>query len=88
MSIAVVVDKNNTVVTQITQTTTVVEEPKGRVVVTGIMGPPGASGSLNAMADVDTTNLTTGSLLVYNTGVQRWQSTTTLEDQFLNGGAF
>ncbi len=78
MTQTIVVDKNTTVV---------VDKTTPRVIYTGVMGPPGTS-SLSTLGDVDVTNLQTGSLLVYSTQLQRWQSTTTLENQLLNGGAF
>ena len=78
MTTAIVTEKNNTVVVR--------EEPN-RVIVTGIMGPPGTA-SVGGLQDIDLSNLTNGSVLVYKTNIQKWTSTTTLEDQYMNGGAF
>jgi hypothetical protein len=87
MTQTIVVDKNTTVVVDKTTQQVVPHTQTTRVIYTGVMGPPGTS-SLSTLSDVDVTNLQTGSLLVYSTQVQRWQSTTTLENQLLNGGAF
>lgn len=43
---------------------------------------------LGDVGDVDTTNLTTGSVLVYNQTTSRWTSTTTLSAQNMEGGEF
>lgn len=83
----VVTEKNNTVVSKVSVPATVTREPGGRVVLTGIMGPPGAS-SVSALGDIDVTTLVNGSVLVYKSSTQKWTSTTTLEDQYMNGGAF
>ena len=61
-------------------------------VVTGIQGPPGPSGAVNAtisnLNDVDVSTLLDGSVLVYSSSANRWQATTTLEKQYFNGGFF
>lgn len=87
MTQTVVTEKNNTVVTSVNTPATITREPGGRVVVTGIMGPPGAS-AISQLGDINLTTLLNGSVLVYNSGTQKWTSTTTLEDQYMNGGAF
>jgi hypothetical protein len=78
MTQVVVTERNNTVIVDTKTPTTIV---------TGIMGPPGKA-SLGELQDLDLTELENGSLLVYSTQAERWRSTTTLENQLLNGGAF
>jgi hypothetical protein len=57
------------------------------VVSIGIQGPPGPS-SITQAGDVDSTNLTDGSVLVYTSATSKWRATTTLEQQNLEGGEF
>lgn len=45
-------------------------------------------GAVNRLEDVDISNLTNGSVLVYKTSTAKWTSTIDLEDQNLNGGQF
>lgn len=54
----------------------------------GIQGLSATSGNLASIADVDTSNLQEGSVLVYKTATQKWTSTLNLEDQYMNGGFF
>ena len=78
MTTAIVTDKHNTVVVR-------TESPK--VVLTGIMGPPGKT-TLTALDDVDTSQLNSGSLLVYNTQSQKWISTILLNQQVVDSGQY
>lgn len=78
MTIAVVTEKNNTVVVR-------TESPK--VVLTGIMGPPGKS-VLSEMQDVDVSQLGAGSLLIYNTQTEKWTATTLLSQQIVDSGQY
>lgn len=41
---------------------------------------------INTSADVDTTNLTDGSVLVWNSSTQKWTTTRTLSQQTIEGG--
>ena len=43
---------------------------------------------LSDMTDLDVTNLTDGSVLVYSTNLGKWEATKTLEKQIINGGNF
>jgi hypothetical protein len=52
-----------------------------------MMGPPGST-TINGMADTDVSNLTAGSLLVYNTQTAKWTSTTLLNQQYVDCGQF
>ncbi len=90
MTQSVVTEKHNTVVTSVNTPAIITREPGGRVVVTGIMGPQGQAGAntLSALTDTNLTTLVNGSVLVYSSATQKWTSTTTLEDQYMNGGAF
>lgn len=78
MTTAIVTDKHNTVVVR-------TESPK--VVLTGIMGPPGKS-TIEGLEDVDVSQLNSGSLLVYNTQTQKWTSTTLLNQQVVDSGQY
>lgn len=88
MTSTVVVEKDNTVVIQTEKHNTVVvktETPK--TIVTGIMGPPGKS-TISGLEDVDTTTLSSGSILVYNPLTEKWISTTLLNQQVLDSGQY
>lgn len=87
MTQAVVTEKNNTVVIQPAQNAPVQQVKETRVVVTGIMGPPGAA-TIAALTDVDTTSLTPGSMLVYNQITEKWTSTTLLNQQIVDSGQY
>lgn len=88
MTQVVVTSPNNTVLTnKVSNTVITATEKIGTTIVTGLLGPPGKN-ELSAMNDVDISSLVTGSILVYNQTNQKWVSTTTLEDQYLNGGNF
>lgn len=78
MTQTVVVDTNQTVVVQDSQTTTIV---------TGIMGPRGTT-TVQGLDDIDLSNLQNGSLLVYSTADTKWKATTTLDNQTLEAGQF
>lgn len=54
----------------------------------GIQGLSATAGNLEDIANVDSTNVQNGSVLVYKTATSKWTSTLTLEDQFMNGGFF
>lgn len=54
----------------------------------GIQGPPGEAVPLSNLADVDVTNLTNGSLLVYSDQSQTWVATTLLESQSVESGHY
>lgn len=88
MTQTIVAQKDNTVTIQTEKNNTVVvrnEAPK--TIITGIMGPPGKT-TLTALEDVDTSQLNTGSLLVYNTQSQKWISTTLLNQQIVDSGQY
>lgn len=65
----------------------VVATDTAEVVVTGIMGPPGAS-SLADMQDIDKSELTDGAVLVYTANTATWRATKKLDNQILEAGQF
>ena len=78
MTTTVVVDKHSTVINT-------VKEPT--VIYTGIIGPPGP-GSLAEMPDIDASELSSGSILVYNSQTQKWTSTILLNQQIVDSGQY
>jgi len=71
--------------------TVVVDNDTAITIVTGLMGPKGkdaVAATLTALADVDMTNAKEGSLLIFSTGVSKWQAGNTLEHQILEAGQF
>lgn len=75
-----VTNQQNKVVSVNTQGTT-------EVVSVGVQGPPGVT-TISQAADVDTTNVSDGSVLVYETNSSKWKATTTLEKQAVEGGHY
>jgi hypothetical protein len=72
----------------ITETQRVVERTEtGFVVVTGQLGPPGAS-SIEGLSDIDLSGKQDGAVLVYSQATGTWQATRLLEKQVMNGGFF
>lgn len=78
MTTTVVTNKGNTVV---------IREESPKTIVTGIMGPPGKD-TVAALEDVDLAQLTSGSILVYNSQTQKWVSTTLLNQQTVDSGQY
>ena len=96
METVVISDTESTVVSQdggyqtitVSDTETmVVSQNTGTVVITGIMGPPGAS-SLSELTDIDKTQLVNGATLVYNANSAIWKATNKLDNQILEAGQF
>lgn len=87
MTETVVTTSNNTVVVDNTVNQTVVDANPTTLIVTGMMGPPGST-TISGMTDTDVSNLTAGSLLVYNTQTAKWTSTTLLNQQYVDCGQF
>lgn len=88
MTEIVVTDLHNTVVVGTQQQATVVTVDQApKTIVTGMMGPPG-SARLSEAQDVDASDLTSGSLLVYNPLVAKWVATIDLNQQHMDGGQF
>jgi len=72
---------------QRTKTVTVNSQGTTEVVSVGIQGPPGPN-QITTAGDVDASNLKDGSMLVYSTTVSKWEATTSLLKQELEGGQF
>lgn len=62
-----------------------------RVPSVGIQGPAGPSAeslTIDQLFNVDASNKTNGSVLVYKQNTNKWTSTTTLDAQNMEGGEF
>ena len=71
--------------------TVVVDTDIAITIVTGLMGPKGrdaTASTINALADVDITNVKEGSLLIFSTSSSKWQAGNTLEHQLLEAGQY
>lgn len=60
---------------------------KQHVSVVGTQGPAGPS-SLLAASDLDSTNLEDGSVIIYNQSISKFETSTVLEKQNLEGGHY
>jgi hypothetical protein len=78
MTQTVVIDNEQTIV---------VSSDQSKTIVTGIMGPRGAS-SFSQLQDIDLSQLSPGSLLVYDAGTMKWTATTLLDQQTVESGQF
>lgn len=54
----------------------------------GVKGDDGGSVPLSQIQDVDASNLTTGSVLVYSLDANKWVATTLLENQSVESGHY
>jgi hypothetical protein len=72
----IVTDKNNTVV---------LEHIENRTIVSGMIAPQTTFASL---ADIDLTQLTPGSVLVYNDTTKKWTATILLDKQIVESGQY
>lgn len=89
MSDIVVTSDSNTVLvdTSVVQTVVTAESTASTTVVTGIMGPPGAS-TIAQLTDINKTGLVNGATLVYNANSLNWDATRLLDNQILEAGQF
>jgi hypothetical protein len=88
MTDTVVVQSNDTAVVQAQTVNQVVTEEKGTtLIITGMMGPAVVATITNS-ADIDTSNLQSGSVLVYNTITNKWVATKLLDQQTIEAGQF
>lgn len=79
----------DTIIVDDSQDTILVETPGEVTVITvAEQGPPGPSGTIDSASDVDASNKTDGSLLVYSNQNQKWVATTQLENQNLESGHY
>lgn len=76
---AIITEKNNTVV---------IENKQPTIVVAGMIGPQTVTTGISQLSDVDTTQLNTGSILVFNTSTSKWTSTTLLDLQTIEAGQY
>ncbi len=81
----------DTIIVDDSQDTILVESPGITTVITSAeQGPPGPAGiqNISDAFDVDSSNKTDGSILVYSTQNQKWVSTTLLENQSVESGHY
>lgn len=65
----------------------IIENNASTLIITGIMGPPGLS-NISQANDVDTADLSDGSVLVYKSDITKWRATKLLDSQILEAGQF
>lgn len=82
----VVTEVNNTVVIVRKEPAVVSSQSQTKIVVGGMIGPHITT--LKGLSDLDLTNLTGGSLLVYNAGTEKWTATLELNQQVVDSGQF
>lgn len=92
MSTEVIVETlYDTIIVDESPDTILIETPGEVTVVTAAeQGPPGPAGieNISDALDVDSTNKTEGSVLVYSTQNQKWVATTLLENQNVESGHY
>lgn len=88
MSTIIVQDSAAVPVVVTDNTTVTVEVGTPTVVVSGMMGPPGPSGTITGSGDIDLTGLTDGATLVYSAETALWRATNKLDNQILEAGQF
>ena len=82
----IVTEVNNTVVIERKDPVVVSSQSQTKIVVGGMIGPHVTT--LKGLSDLDITNLTGGSLLVYNAGTEKWTATLELNQQVVDSGQF
>lgn len=92
MSTEVIVETvYDTIIVDDSSDTILVETPgEVTVLTTAEQGPPGPAGiqNISDAFDVDSTNKTEGSVLVYSNQNQKWVATTQLENQTIESGQY
>lgn len=81
----------DTIIVDDSSDTILVETPGEVTVITAAeQGPPGPAGieNISDAIDVDASNKTEGSILVYSTQNQKWVATTLLENQSVESGHY
>lgn len=73
----IITENNNTVI---------VENENNYAIVAGVIGP--SSSSIGSMMDVDLTNLSDGSILVYDNNIYKWSATRLLNKQIVESGQY
>jgi hypothetical protein len=87
----IVETQHDTIIVEDSQDTILVETPGQVTVLTAAeQGPPGPAGiqNISDAFDVDSTNKTNGSVLVYSNQNQKWVATTQLENQNVESGHY
>jgi hypothetical protein len=82
----IVTELNNAVVIEKKEPVVVSSQSQTKVVVGGMIGP--TTTTLKGLQDLDLTQLSAGSLLVYNAGTEKWTATTMLDQQVFESGQF
>jgi hypothetical protein len=82
----IVTEVNNAVVIERKEPVVVSSQSQTKIVVGGMIGPHVTT--LRGLSDLDLTDLTGGSLLVYNAGTEKWTATTMLNQQVVDAGQF
>jgi hypothetical protein len=89
MSETIVTNEGSTVIvdTSIVQNVVTADSVSNTTIVTGIMGPAGAS-TMAQLQDINKTGLVNGATLVYNADSLKWDATRLLNNQILEAGQF
>jgi len=82
----IVTEVNNAVIIEKKEPVVVSSQSQTKVVVGGMIGP--TMTTLKGLSDLDLTQLSAGSLLVYNAGTEKWHATTLLDQQTFESGQF
>lgn len=82
----IVTEVNNAVIIERKEPVVVSSQSQTKVVVGGMIGPTPTR--LTGLQDLDLTQLSAGSLLVYNAGTEKWHATTLLDQQVFESGQF
>ena len=82
----IITEVNNAVVIERKEPVVVSSQSQTKIVVGGMIGPHITT--LKGLSDLDLTDLTGGSLLVYNAGTEKWTATTMLNQQVVDAGQF
>lgn len=82
------VNPTTIIITSETPQAYVGESEPGPQGIQGPEGPAGTAGPLEDATNVDSSNLSNGSLLIYSTSSQKWVASTLLENQSLESGHY
>jgi hypothetical protein len=82
----IITEVNNAVIIERKEPVVVSSQSQTKIVVGGMIGPHVTT--LRGLSDMDLTDLTGGSLLVYNAGTEKWTATTMLDQQVVDAGQF
>jgi hypothetical protein len=82
----IITEVNNAVIIERKEPVVVSSQSQTKIVVGGMIGPHVTT--LRGLSDMDLTDLTGGSLLVYNAGTEKWTATTMLNQQVVDAGQF